>query len=178
MNSPKKSPAYSNSPEITPHSNGQSLGDRLAKLQLLAALFPHLREESFLLEQLLGSIEAFLHDHPQANRDFANFADWAARLGAGDTNPGDSAFAYLCIDLSGRTWDPLFIQAELVRGLKSRATAEEILVVVHHLADSVLPKGTYRTRSRRESVLRAQNAIEDLIQKWTRPSMHVHVLYT
>jgi hypothetical protein len=176
MNSPKKSPGYN--ARADGHDNLQ-LGEQLASLQLLASLFPEHREDRFMLQQLLQAIERSIRETDGLSAATAVPYERIAEVARGLAQPGTHrpAEATVCIriDLTGRTWDPLFISGEIIAQLKQHASAKHVFVWIINLASAMHPRRTSpQARKRQEN---ARMAITDLVQKWTRASAQVHILF-
>ncbi|MGC9450701.1 MAG: hypothetical protein ACP5I4_04575 [Oceanipulchritudo sp.] len=173
MNSPGKSTGFRSSPEAAT----RHWGEDMARLHCLQVLFPDWTgEDPFLLRQLKESIETTLRE--DASEDtFENFSAVASSLRDTAPTPFPASHAFIRIDFSGRTWEPLFARQEIIRKLKPHAGTGHIFLLVRGLRRALFPDARYRTRAREAARTEATRFIDDLVRHWSTPSSTVHVLY-
>ena len=170
MNSPKKSTACNSNPE-------RHWGEDMARLHCLQALFPDWTgEDRFLLTQIKESIEASLSED-DTDDTFENFSLLASNLRGQSPTPYTGSHAFIPLDFSMKTWDPLFARQEIIRQLKQHAGTEHIFLLVRGLRRALFPNATYRTRGRDEAYIEATRFIDELAQHWSTRSSEVHLLY-
>jgi hypothetical protein len=149
----------------------------MARLHCLQVLFPDWTgEDPFLLRQLKESIEATLRE--DANEDtFENFSAVASGLRDTAPTPFPASHAFIRIDFSGKTWEPLFARQEIIGELKKHAGTGHIFLLIRGLRRALFPAARYRTRAREQAHNEAKRFIDDLVRRWSTPSSTVHVLY-
>jgi len=146
-------------------------------LHCLQALFPDWTgEDRFLLQQLKESIETTL-SRDAAEDTFENFSLLASRLREQTPTPFPASHAFISLDYTGRTWDPLFARQEIISALKKEAGTEHIFLLVKGLQEALFPAARYRTRAREEVRQQATRFIDELSREWSTPSSRVHLLY-
>lgn len=151
--------------------------DRFLRLHVLGILFPDLDGDAFLLGQLLASIESAMRENGEDCADFDRFAANAVRLRQQDPMADADDFTLITIDFAERAWDPLFVQAELVRRLKSIAGRPHVLLRIRNLSDAMFPGGAYRTRSRANALKAAREALGELVAHWTARNTRLHLVF-
>ena len=171
MNSPKKSTGSRKPPEDT------RWGEDVARLHCLQALFPHWAgNDRFYLHQIKESIEATLEDEKLEN-SFENFSQQAERLHSQTPGTMPASHAFISLDFSNRTWEPLFARQEIIGQLKRHAGTEHIFLLVRGLRRALFPNAQYRTRARESAHAEATQFIDELARKWSTESSEVHLLY-
>lgn len=171
MNSPRKSTDSSASPE-------RDWSEDLARLHCLKALFPDWTgDDLFLVQQLKTSIEASIRSQPDLPDTFEVFSSLAHCLREESPSPLTCSHAFVRLDFSGQTWDPLFARHEIVRALKLNAGTGHIFLLVRGLRQALFPTAKYRTPHRDRAYLEATRLIDDLAQRWSTQSSQVHLLY-
>lgn len=171
MNSPRKSTASSKSPD-------HEWGEDLARLHCLRALFKDWTEEDpFLLRQLKASIEESIRENPDLSDSYETFSSLANRLREESPMPSGASHAFIRIDFSGTSWDPLFARHEIVRQLKREAGKDHIFLLVKGLRKALFPAARYRTRARDEAYNEATRLIDELARRWSTESSRIHLLY-
>lgn len=171
MSSPRKSTDSRSSPE-------RDLGEDLARLHCLQALFPDWTgNDPFLLRQMKDSIEESIRQQPETPDTYEVFSEMAQclREDSGTTVP--ASYAFIRIDYSNRTWDPLFARQEIIRELKRHAGTQEIFLLVKNLRQALFPEAKYKTRGRDAAYLEATRFIDELTRHWSTSSSRIHLLY-
>ena len=171
MNLPGKSTDSSATPE-------RHWSEDLARLHCLQALFPDWTgNDRFLLNQIKTSIEASIRTQPDLEDSFERFSSMAQCLRADFGNPSPQSHAFIRLDYSNRTWDPLFARQEMVRLLKKNAGVDHIFLLLSGLRTALFPAARYRTRGREAAYLEATRYIDDLARHWSTTSSRIHLLY-
>ena len=171
MTSPKKSTGYRKPPE------DPAWGENVARLHCLQSLFPQWAgNDGFFLKQIQESIEATLRDDALDNT-FENFSRQAEYLHQQTPGVMPASHAFISIDFSNRTWEPLFARQEIISQLKSQAGTEHIFLLVRGLRRALFPNAQYRTRAREEAHAEATHFIDELTRKWSTRSSKIHLLY-
>lgn len=169
MSSPRKSPGCK-----TPDAE---LAEDVARLHCLQALFPEWSGSgAFFLRQVRESIEASLSDQDQEN-SFENFSAMAESLRQRTPGTVPDSHAFICLDFSDETWNPLFARQEIIRELKRCAGTGHIFLLVRGLRRALFPGAVYRTRGRDAAYAEATRFIDELTRHWSTPSSKVHLLY-
>jgi len=149
----------------------------MARLHCLQALFPDWTgDDRFLLKQLKDSIEASLRQDA-AEDTFENFSSLATRLREQSPTPFPASHAFINLDYTGRTWDPLFARQEIIGELKRQAGVGHIFLLVKGLRKALFPAAQYRTKAREEAHQEATQFIDELSREWSTRSSTVHLLY-
>lgn len=149
----------------------------MARLHCLQALFPDWAgEDMFLLKQLKDSIELSLRQEPSGDT-FENFSSIAEDLRQQTPGQLPASHAFISIDLSNRTWDPLFARQEIITRLKPHAGTDHIFLLVRGLRRALFPAARYRTKAREEAYLEATRFVDELALEWSTESSTVHLLY-
>lgn len=171
MSSPRKSTDSRGSPE-------RDWGEDLARLHCLQALFPDLADpDLFLLRQMKESIESSIRQQPDVPDTFEVFSEMANCL-LGDSQPATPpSHAFIRLDFSDRTWDPLFAREEIVRQLKRHAGTGHIFLLVRGLRGALHPSAKYRTKGREDAYAEATRFIDELTRHWSTASSRLHLLY-
>lgn len=177
MNSPRKS-NDSKSRNVTPDNAQQPTAkEDLAKIECLHHLFAEATgNDPFLLRSLKEAIEATAAERGAGSLDISDFVDAALRLRE-EPPYGESACGILHIDLRARGFDPLFVQGELVAGLKRIAGHERALVIVTGLRRWVLQGRRNLTARQRKRYDDAIAYIDDLAARWNTPSTELNLIY-
>ena len=152
-------------------------GEDVARLHCLQALFPHWAgNDGFYLKQIKESIEATLDDD-QVEDSFENFSRQAEALH--EQTPGviPSSHAFISLDFSNRTWEPLFARQEIIGELKRHAGTEHIFLLIRGLRRALFPSAQYRTKARDRAYAEATQFIDELTRQWSTRSSRVHLLY-
>ncbi|NDV61049.1 hypothetical protein G0Q06_01150 [Puniceicoccales bacterium CK1056] len=171
MSSPRKSTDSKNSPE-------RDLGEDLARLHCLQALFPDWTgDDVFLLRQMKDSIEESIRQQPDTPDTYEVFSELATCLRGSSGTSVPASYAFIRIDFSNRTWDPLFAQQEIARELKKHAGTEQIFLLVKNLRQALFPAAKYKTRLRESAYLEATRFIDELTRHWSTSSSRIHLLY-
>ncbi len=171
MNLPGKSTDSSATPE-------RHWSEDLARLHCLQALFPDWTgSDPFLLRQIKDSIEASIRSRPELEDNFELFSSMAQCLRAESDNPSPQSHAFIRLDYSNQTWDPLFARQEIVRLLKKHAGIDHIFLLVIGLRMALFPAARYRTRAREAAYLEATRFIDSLARHWSTDSSRIHLLY-
>ncbi len=171
MSSPRKSTPCSASPE-------RHWSEDLARLHCLQALFPDWTGgDPFLLRQIKASIEDSMRSQPDTEDTFELFSALAACLRHQAPNPAPATHAFIRLDFSNRTWDPLFVRQDIIRQLKRHAGTDHIFLLVRGLRKALFPNARYQTRARTEAFLDATRFIDQLALRWSTPSSRIHLLY-
>lgn len=159
-------------------SNGlPDTGESIARMHCLESYFPFWTgNDHFFLEQIKESIEATLADE---NRDdtFENFVECAERLRRQTPGTMPPSHAFISIDFSNRTWDPLFASEEIASVLKQHAGIENVFLLIRGLQRALFPAARYQTRSRKAAYQEATRLMDELAGKWSTQSSIVHLLY-
>jgi hypothetical protein len=149
----------------------------MARLHCLQALFPDWTgEDLFLIKQLKDSIEISLRQEDTEDT-FENFSHLAEDLRRQTPGPLPSSHAFISLDFSEKTWDPLFARQEIIRRLKREAGKDHIFLLVRGLRRALFPKARYRTKAREAAYLEATRFVDDLAREWSTQSSKVHLLY-
>lgn len=171
MSSPRKSTDSRDSPD-------RHWSEDLARLHCLKALFPDWTgEDLFLLRQLKGSIEASMRQQPDLPDTFEIFSSMANCLRETSPNPAPQSHAFVRLDFSGQTWDPLFARQLIVHKLKQQAGTDNVFLLISGLREALFPAAKYRTRAREAAYSDATRFIDQLARHWTTDSCRVHLLY-
>lgn len=171
MSSPRKSTDSRSGPE-------QHWSEDLARLHCLKALFPDWTgSDLFLLRQLKNSIEASIQQQPDLPDTFEIFSSMANSLRKDSPNPTPRSHAFVSIDYTGQTWDPLFARQQIVNALKKQAGMDHVFLLVRGLRKALFPAATYRTQAREAAYQEATRFIDQLARHWTTDSCRVHLLY-
>lgn len=171
MNSPRKLTASRSNPE-------RHWSEDLARLHCLQALFPDWTgNDRFLLQQLKDSIEASIRQQPGLNDTFETFSSMATCLRDEGPNPAPASHGFIRLDFTGRTWDPLFAQQEIVRALKREAGTDHVFLLIRGLREALFPRARYRTRAREAAYTEATRFIDQLARRWSTRSSQIHLLY-
>jgi hypothetical protein len=149
----------------------------MARLHYLQTLFPDWTgNDLYLIRQIKDSIEATLRE--DAHEDtFENFSALATSLREQSPDPLPTSHAFISIDYSGRTWEPLFARQEIISQLKREAGTEHIFLLIRGLRQALFPKAQYRTRAREKAYQEATAFIDELAREWTTRSTQIHLLY-
>lgn len=151
--------------------------DRFLRLHVLSLLFPHLDGDAFLLGQLLASIESAILETGEDCSDFEQFVAKALRLRQQDPQASGEDFAVISVDFSGRSWEPLFVQAELVRRLKAVAGCPHVLLRIRNLSKALFLGSAYHTRSRADAFAAARRDLTELASRWIARNTHLHLVF-
>lgn len=171
MNLPAKSTVSSAIPE-------RHWSEDLARIHCLQVLFPDWTgNDRFLLRQLKDSIEASIRNQPDLEDSFERFFSMAQCLREESGNPASQSHAFIRLDYSERSWDPLFARQELVRLLKKQAGVDHIFLLVIGLRRALFPRARYRTRAREAAYDEATRFIDNLARHWSTTSSRIHLLY-
>ena len=171
MNSPGKSTDSRSNPE-------RDLGEDLARLHCLQALFPDWTgDDLFLLRQMKDSIEESIRQQPGTPDTYEVFSEMANCLRQSTDSAATNSYAFIRLDYTNRTWDPLFARQEIVRELKKHAGTQQIFLVVKNLRKALFPEARYRTRMRDSAYLEATRFIDELARHWSTTSSRIHLLY-
>lgn len=171
MTSPRKSTGSRNSPD-------RHWSEDLARLHCLQALFPDWTDnDPFLLKQVKESIEASIRQQPDVPDTFEMFSRMAACLREQSPAPAPSSHAFIRLDFTEKTWDPLFAREEIARELKRVAGTEHIFLLIRGLRGALFPAARYRTRGREVAYAEATRFIDELSRYWSTRSSRVHLLY-
>lgn len=171
MNSPGKSLTSS-------RSTRTDESEELAKWHCVLNLFADATgEDRFLAKNIKDAIDASLNEADGLEASLANFAEAAFRL-VGQHSGVESSYGLFHLDLRERDFDPLFVQSELLRGLKRIAGFDAALIFVTGLRSSIQGQGRYFTRRHRESCDRAKAYIDSLAAEWTTSNTALTILYT
>jgi len=159
-------------------SNPEDWGEELVRLHCLQALFPDWTGgDTFLLHQLKDSIETTLRQNPDLPDTFESFSSLATCLRDDTPNPWPETHAFVRLDFTDKTWDPLFARQELVRKLKMNAGIDHVFLIVRGLRKALFPAARYRTKARDEAYEEASSLIDELVSHWSTKSSKVHLLY-
>ena len=162
--------AYKNNPDT-------EFGEGLARLHYLQTLFPDWTgNDLFLLKQIKESIEASLRDG-EAVDSFENFSGMAQKLRQQTPGILPASHAFISLDFSGKTWEPLFARQEIISHLKQEAGTEHIFLLIRGLRGALFPNATYRTKARDAAHEEATHFIDELCRQWSTQSSMVHLLY-
>ena len=171
MNSQKKSTGSRKLPDDS------EWGENMARLHCLQALFPHWTgNDRFFLNQIKESIEARLADEDIENT-FENFSHQARSLRQQTPEIIAASHAFISLDYSNRTWEPLFARQEIINQLKSHAGSEHIFLLIRGLRRALFPNAQYRTRARDLAYAEATRFVDELAREWSTRSSNVHLLY-
>lgn len=171
MNLPAKSTVSSETTE-------RHWSEDLARLHCLQALFPDWTDnDRFLLRQIKDSIEASIRTQPDLEDSFERFSSIAQGLRAESGNPSSKSHAFIRLDYSERSWDPLFARQEIVRLLKKHAGVDHLFLLVSGLRTALFPGARYRTRAREAAYQEATRFIDSLARHWSTTSSRIHLLY-
>jgi dienelactone hydrolase len=152
-------------------------GEDVARLHCLQALFPHWAEnDGFYLKQIKESIDATLEDEGIENT-FENFSKQAESLNQQTPGIIPASHAFISVDFSNRTWEPLFARQEIIAHLKSHAGTEHIFLLIRGLRRALFPNAQYRTKARDQAYTDATDFIDELSLQWSTRSSKVHLLY-
>ena len=148
----------------------------MARLHCLQVLFPDWTgEDPYLLRQIKESIEESLRAD-ESEDTFENFSSMAGELRNKVPTAVSSSHAFIRLDFTGKTWDPLFARQEIIRQLKRHAGTEHVFLLVRGLRRALFPAARYRTRAREDAYGEATRFLDDLVRHWSTPSSTVHVL--
>ena len=171
MTSPRKSTASRSSPD-------RHWSEDLARLHCLQALFPDWTDNDlFLLKQVKESIEASIRQQPDVPDTFEMFSKMATCLREQSPSPVPSSHAFIRLDFTGKTWDPLFARQEIARELKRNAGTDHIFLLIRGLREALFPAARYRTQRRDAAYADATCFIDELSRHWSTQSSRVHLLY-
>ena len=171
MSSPRKSTPCSASPE-------RDWSEDLARLHCLQSLFPDWTGgDLFLLHQIKESIEDSIRQQPGTKDSFELFSALAACLRDQAPNPAPATHAFVRLDFTDRTWDPLFARQDIIHQLKQHAGTDHVFLLVRGLRKALFPAARYQTRARAEAYLEATRFIDQLALRWSTPSSRIHLLY-
>ncbi len=177
MNSRGRSNASKNCNVIPDNPQKHAAKDDLAKIECLHHLFAETTgNDPYLLRSLKDAIEATAAERGAGTLDISDFVDAALRL-RDEPPDGDSACGILHIDLRTRGFDPLFVQGELVAGLKRIAGHGRALVIVTGLRRWVLEGRRNMTARQRKRYDDAIAYIDDLAARWNTPSTELNLIY-
>lgn len=172
MNSPRKS--LTSAPPAPPIVDDDL---ELAKLRCLRSLFAETTgNDPFLLQSLKEAIDESLQEEPGLTDSLDDFAQAAFRL-MNDRPFEDTSFGFYHLSLGLRSWDPLFVQDELRRGLRKICGYDEALLVVTGLREAVKSRGRYFTQRRRAHYQDAIDFIDRLAARYTTRNMELTVMY-
>lgn len=170
MSSPRKSTDCSGDPD-------QQLGEEVARLHCLKALFPEWSgNDHYYLKQIKESIEESIEFGDDEN-SFENFSLRAHMLRRQTPGSIPDSHAFISLDFSTQTWDPLFARQEIIRHLKKHAGTEHIFLLVQGLRRALFPNAKYRTRAREQAYEEATRFIDELTRHWSTPSSRIHLMY-
>ncbi len=146
-------------------------------MHCLESFFPFWTgDDHFFLEQIKESIEATL-EHEDVDNTFENFASQAEQLRRQTPGTLPPSHAFISLDFSNRTWDPLFASQEISAQLKSHAGTDHVFLLVRGLKRALFPNAKYDTRSRKAAYEEATRMMDELTRKWSTKSSIVHLLY-
>jgi hypothetical protein len=149
----------------------------VARLHCLQALFPEWAgDDMFLLKQLKDSIEISLQQDPREDT-FEKFSDIAEDLRRQTPGSLPVSHAFISLDFSEKTWDPLFARQEIIRHLKRHAGTDHIFLLIRGLRHALFPKARYRTKAREAAHEEATRFIDELARHWSTSSSKIHLLY-
>lgn len=158
-------------------SPDRDLGEEMARLHCLQALFPEWTgQDMFLLKQLKEAIEISFQQGASSDT-FENFSRTAADLREQTPGKLPASHAFISLDFSGKTWDPLFAREEIIHHLKRNAGTDDIFLLIRGLRRALFPAARYRTKARDKAHLEATRFIDELTRKWSTRSSNVHLLY-
>ena len=149
----------------------------LAKLRCLRHLFADTTgNDPYLLQNLKDAIDESLREEPDLSDTLDHFAQAAFRL-VSDRPFEDTSFGFFHLDLGKRVWEPLFIAAELKRGLRQICGYDEALFVVSGLRDAVKTRGRYFTRKKKATYQEAIDLIDRTAAQYTTPNAELTIMY-
>lgn len=147
-----------------------------ARLHCLQALFHDWTAgDPFLLRQIQQSIEEGLREE-HLEPTFSAFTAAAKRLRASSPETSSGSRAFVAIDFTGRTWDPLFARQEIVQQLKRHAGMQHLFLLIRGLRTGLFPAAVRRTRAREAAYQEAAAWVTELAREWTTPSTQLHLL--
>ena len=153
MSSQKKSTSCNGLPDSA---------ETVARMHCLESYFPFWTgNDHFYLEQIKESIEARLADENLPDT-FENFAECAESLRKQTPGTMPTSHAFIVLDFSNRTWDPLFASQEIASELKRNAGIENIFVLIRGLRRALFPNAHYQTRSRKDAYRDATRLMDNL----------------
>jgi hypothetical protein len=169
MNSPAKSP--------TSRSKDKTTSEEFAKWHCILHLFSEATEQDpFLAKYLKDAIDTSLSAEKSLEPTMANFAAAAFKLVKED-NSLAASYGFFHLDLGGRSFEPLFIRSELIRGLKKVAGYQTSLVLVTGLREAVMNKRQRFTAPCQKTYAEAKSYIDALATEWTTENTNLTVLY-
>lgn len=147
-------------------------------MHCLQALFPDWTDnDPFLLKQVKDSIETSMRQQPDMPDTFEMFSQMANCLRDDENATAPSSHAFIRLDFTGRTWEPLFAQQEIARELKRNAGTEHIFLLVRGLRKALFPAAKYKTQRREAAHTEATRFVDDLARHWSTESSRIHLLY-
>ena len=165
MNLHGKSTGSSKSPD-------RDWSEDLARLHCLQALFPDWTgNDLYLLRQIKESIEASIRQQPEVPDTFESFSSMASSLREQAPGPEPASHSFIEVDFTGRTWEPLFAQQEIVSRLKGAAGTDHVFLLIRGLRQALFPQAKYKTRNREEAYLEATRSIDALAHRWSTGSL-------
>ena len=151
--------------------------DELAKIHCLHSLLgPKTHYDQQFTEQIKSAINFFLTGSLNCSAPIDNFIRAAIRiLQPHEKIPLSRGFFHL--DLSRKTFEPLWIQEELIRALKQLVGYEKALLIISGLRPALCPSGKYWTRRIRKQYVEALSYIDQLAANKINPSTILNLVY-
>ena len=151
--------------------------DELTKTHCLQTLLGpvHLYDQYFT-EQVKSAINFSLTGSHNCSAPIENFVSAAIRvLQAHEKHPLSRGFFHL--DLSRNTFEPLWIQEEVICALKQLVGYEKALLLISGLRPALCPKGKYWTHRIRKQYTEALSHIDQLAAKRINSSTILNLVY-
>ena len=151
--------------------------EEIAKFQCLHALFGD--RDTYgpdLARHLKSAIDFSLTGSDVAPAPLDQFAEAAERLRAKQNPETSGSFALQHLDLRSRTYEPLWVRAELIEHMKQLAGYSRALLLISGLRES-FPHGRQQLKRRQKEYQEAISLIEDLAREWSTPHAHLTILH-
>lgn len=169
MSSPRKSTDCSG-------ANDRLSAEDRARQHCLEALFHDWTGgDPYLTRQIQQSIEAGLAESGAGN-DFAAFTAAAEQLREHSPGQITGSRAFVPIDFSGRTVDPLFARQEIVQQLKRQAGVDHLFLLVRGVRHGLFPQARRSSPGREAAYEETCRWITDLAREWITPECQLHLL--
>lgn len=151
--------------------------DELAKTHCLHTLLgPVQSYDQYITEQVKSAINFSLTGSHNCSAPIENFVRAAIRvLQAHEKYPLSRGFFHL--DLSRNTFEPLWIQKEVICALKQLVGYEKALLLISGLRPALCPRGKYWTQSMRKQYKDALSYIDQLAANRINSSTILNLVY-
>lgn len=149
----------------------------LVKMHCLHSLFEFSGEkDGYLADKIKAAIEFSLTGSEEIPASLEGFVELAHQLCA-DIKSMPPSYVLHHIELSNRTWDPLWLHGEFMQALRRISGHDTAVLVVSGLRQAICPRGRYWTRRMQKQHKEAVDYMDDLAMRWVTPSTNLTLLY-